>query len=640
MIIADNETAVDYLYYEPIAKTVVKLIQEKSQEPLTIGLHGDWGAGKSSALLMIEEAFSSDDRTLCVRFNGWLFEGYDDAKAVLIETIVAALVAKRSVSTKVKEKAAEVLKNVNWFKVARTVGGAALTFTTGIPSPDLVKGIGDAAKGLLSDPTKALTGEMFTKVLDGAAAHIKSGESDTAPQRMHAFRKDFEDLLNLADIDRLIVLIDDLDRCLPRTAIATLEAVRLFLFVPRAAFVIAADEGMIEYSVRHHFPDLPVTSAPGSYARNYLEKLIQVPFRMPALGSVETRIYLTLLISLTEGLSDMDFQRLIPVARNALRRPWLDTGFDRGTIEKALGSLPPQVETGLQLATEITPVLTDGARGNPRQIKRFVNTLDLRLTIAEERGFRGDLRMPVLAKLMLAERFAPEVFDAIALDLDVDGKSKIIAELEGRAATTSKPKTGSKSSTKATEPSGSKLVQDWPNLEWAKRWGRIKVSLSDVDLRPYFFVSRDRRTAMASAIAAGPIEELVERLSATSLGAKSEPRASLSALTAVDAERVFHALSAKITNAETLNSRPAAADGLATLCSARPELRDALLTLLDRLPTATVGAWVVTGWGAAVGVSQAPKFKELLKKWSEQSANDVLNKVATLELSSSKVGKR
>ena len=145
---------------------------------------------------------------------------------------------------------------------------------------------------------------------------------------------------------------------------------------------------------------------------------------------------------------------------------------------------------------------------------------------------------------------------------------------------------------------------------------------------------------MASAIAAGPIEELVERLSATSLGAKSEPRASLSALTAVDAERVFHALSAKITNAETLNSRPAAADGLATLCSARPELRDALLTLLDRLPTATVGAWVVTGWGAAVGVSQAPKFKELLKKWSEQSANDVLNKVATLELSSSKVGKR
>ena len=336
----------------------------------------------------------------------------------------------------------------------------------------------------------------------------------------------------------------------------------------------------------------------------------------------------------------MDFERLIPVARNALRRPWLDTGFDRGTIEKTLGSLPPQVETALQLATEITPVLTDGARGNPRQIKRFVNTLDLRLTIAEERGFRNDLRMPVLAKLMLAERFAPEVFDAIALDLDADGKSKIIAELEDGTALAPKPKTSAKSAAKAPEPSGSNLVQDWPNLEWAKRWGRIKVALSGVDLRPYFFVSRDRRTAMASASAAGPVEELVERLSTTNLGAKSEPKASLSALTAVDAERVFHALSAKITNAEDLKSRPIAADGLATLCSVRLELREALITLLDRLPTETIGAWVVTGWGAAVSGPQASKFKELLKKWSEQSANDPLSKVATLELSTSKGGKR
>ena len=96
MIVADNETDVDYLYYEPVAKTVVRLIREKAGEPLTIGLHGDWGAGKSSSLMMIEKSFASEDATLCVRFNGWLFEGYDDAKAVLIETIIAELLKKRS----------------------------------------------------------------------------------------------------------------------------------------------------------------------------------------------------------------------------------------------------------------------------------------------------------------------------------------------------------------------------------------------------------------------------------------------------------------------------------------------------------------------------------------------------------------
>ena len=388
MIIPDNETAVDYLYYESVAKTVVRLIVERSSEPLTIGLHGDWGAGKSSTLLMIEHAFSSDDRTLCVRFNGWLFEGYDDAKAVLIETIVATLLAKRSTGTKVKDKAVEVLKSVNWFKVARSLGGAALTFATGLPNADILQGLGKVAQDTIADPKDLLNGAILNKIIDGAAEHFKAGPSDTAPQRMHAFRKDFEELLAAANIDRLVVLIDDLDRCLPATAIATLEAVRLFLFVPNAAFVIAADEGMIEYAVRNHFPDLPASGSAGSYARNYLEKLIQVPFRMPALGTVETRIYLTLLLTLSAGPTDSAFTSLIVVARQALQRPWLDTEFNREKISATVRPLPKGLEAALQLAAEITPMLADGARGNPRQVKRFVNTMALRLSIAEERGFQ------------------------------------------------------------------------------------------------------------------------------------------------------------------------------------------------------------------------------------------------------------
>src|SRR6202043_172476 len=103
-------------------------------------------------------------------------------------------------------------------------------------------------------------------------------------------------LLKEAGIKQLIVLIDDLDRCLPDTAIETLEAVRLFLFTDRPPFGGAADEAMIEYAVRKHFPELPDTTGPRDYARNYLEKLIQVPFRIPALGETETRIYVTLLL--------------------------------------------------------------------------------------------------------------------------------------------------------------------------------------------------------------------------------------------------------------------------------------------------------------------------------------------------------
>ncbi len=105
------------------------------------------------------------------------------------------------------------------------------------------------------------------------------------PEEIAEFRKAFDKLLEEAKIDQLVVLVDDLDRCLPETAIETLEAIRLFVFTARTAFVIAADEAMIEYSVRKHFPDLPDSTGPQTYARNYLEKLIQFLFVFPLWAS-------------------------------------------------------------------------------------------------------------------------------------------------------------------------------------------------------------------------------------------------------------------------------------------------------------------------------------------------------------------
>ncbi|RWJ31749.1 Qat anti-phage system ATPase QatA [Mesorhizobium sp.] len=617
MIIADNETAIDYLYYETVAKTVVKLIRQKSKEPLTIGLHGDWGAGKSSTLLMIESAFKGQTDTLCVRFNGWLFEGYDDAKAVLIETIVAALLKERSGIAKVADKAWDVLKAVNWMKAARTAGSLAFTMATGIPGPDLIQGIGSIAGKVISDPKAYLTGDVFNKVMDGAAEHFKeAAPSETTPQRMHAFREDFEELLERAKVDRLIVLIDDLDRCLPQTAIATLEAIRLFLFVPNAAFVIAADEGMIEYAVRNHFPDLPAAAGPTSYARNYLEKLIQVPFRMPALGASETLVYLTLLLYLASGVSDssVEFKSLLEVARKALQRPWLGTGFDRDKIKARLGSIPSDLDAALQLAAEITPILTEGAH-----IKRFVNTMALRVEIASERGFQDDIKQSVLAKLMLAERFAPELFNAIARDASADG-SKTISILERKVTS------------KGGKDADDDPMADWPNIEWVKRWAAITPPLNGIDLRPYVFVSRDRRTSAGIGVAGGPVEAMIERLATSTLGVTQVTKAEVAAPTPEDANRVFQGLVTKIDQTEDLGKRPPAAEGLARLCGDRPELREPLVAFLGRLPVSKIGGWVVSGWGVAVEGPQAQEFAELVGEWATQTSNKPLSVVASLQL--------
>lgn len=95
MILTDNETKIDLLNNEAIASTIIGLLREQLNHPVTIGVHGDWGAGKSSVLEMIESGFSDKDDVLCLKFNGWRFQGFEDAKIALIEGIVSGLVEKR-----------------------------------------------------------------------------------------------------------------------------------------------------------------------------------------------------------------------------------------------------------------------------------------------------------------------------------------------------------------------------------------------------------------------------------------------------------------------------------------------------------------------------------------------------------------
>ncbi|MFM9846451.1 MAG: P-loop NTPase fold protein [Hyphomicrobiaceae bacterium] len=122
MFLSDQETEVDLLYYEAIARTVIKLIRETPESAVTIGVHRHWGAGKSSVLKMTSAAFKGNDRVVCLWFNGWTFEGFEDAKTVVIETIVDELRRARPASAKVAEAAHKVLKRIDWLKIAKKAG--------------------------------------------------------------------------------------------------------------------------------------------------------------------------------------------------------------------------------------------------------------------------------------------------------------------------------------------------------------------------------------------------------------------------------------------------------------------------------------------------------------------------------------
>src|SRR3546814_18334975 len=99
-----------------------------------------------------------------------------------------------------------------------------------MPHPETIKDLGAAARSLISKGTEDVSPETVAALVEGSDEFLREVAEDNAPEQMHAFRKEFAELLKDAEIDRLIVIVGDLDRCLPDTAIETREASRLFLF--------------------------------------------------------------------------------------------------------------------------------------------------------------------------------------------------------------------------------------------------------------------------------------------------------------------------------------------------------------------------------------------------------------------------
>ena len=139
MVLPDNETKIDLLNNEPIALTIVELLKEREAHPITIGVHGDWGAGKSSILEMIEHAMDQDKDRVCLKFNGWRFQGFEDAKIALIEGIVSDLIERRSLATKATEAVRDIFHRIDVLKAAKKAGGLAFTLYTGLPSPGMIE---------------------------------------------------------------------------------------------------------------------------------------------------------------------------------------------------------------------------------------------------------------------------------------------------------------------------------------------------------------------------------------------------------------------------------------------------------------------------------------------------------------------
>lgn len=209
-----------------------------------IGLYGRWGTGKTSVLNFLE-AIESESRSLVVRMSAWSAVNESDLIATLYEALDQKL-AKSSDPVPAASRLKKVLQRA----------------------------------GLMAQGTGAseLAGVATDSYLPGAGGALKAA-GNFVLSKLRLDRADLEELRTLATAagyPRVVVFIDDLDRADPRLLPKALLALREMLDWPDFAFVLAFDKAVIARALGEY------SSAFGESADRFLEKIIDVPFDLPA----------------------------------------------------------------------------------------------------------------------------------------------------------------------------------------------------------------------------------------------------------------------------------------------------------------------------------------------------------------------
>ena len=143
---ADNETARDFLNFSGVADTVAEIIVQARGRPISIGVSGAWGIGKSSLIKLTQASLASrpnkdgDRDFIFVEFNAWLYQGYDDARAALMDVIAAKLQEEAAKRETAIDKVASIVKRVRWLRGAKLVAGDAAALALGLPPVGLLGG--------------------------------------------------------------------------------------------------------------------------------------------------------------------------------------------------------------------------------------------------------------------------------------------------------------------------------------------------------------------------------------------------------------------------------------------------------------------------------------------------------------------
>lgn len=376
-ILDDHPALQDSLDFDVYAETLTDILcHPATRTPLTLGLFGTWGSGKTSLMSMIKSRIDSAHllHYHTVWFNAWKYNQEDALWRAMILHVLEALrpPPEQDTATQANPSRKKLLDDLerleeslyrtvewdevgkwtlDWFKaLSGTVEGAADIALAFVPG-------GAPLVNILKTINKSVTGKDEQAIAEAFRREVKKHRLEQI-RFLDQFESQFQKLLhqyvvNQKEQGRLIVFVDDLDRCMPEKAIQILEAIKLFLDVPGCVFVLGLDPEATAQAILTRYQDRIKSN-------QYLEKIIQLPFLLPPI----------------EASGMVNF------------------------VNNLVPHLPD---------SRCSEVFAEGLPHNPRQVKRTINVFLLLWQLSRKK--LPDLIHPVrLAKIVAIQQSFPELF--------------------------------------------------------------------------------------------------------------------------------------------------------------------------------------------------------------------------------------
>jgi KAP family P-loop domain len=488
-ILDDQPASKDMLGFAPYVDALAEIITGLGIEntPLTIGVFGSWGMGKTSLMKQLQTRLINTHRFRSIWFDAWKFDKEDALWRALLLRILDALrpkpTAKGKKATSLRESIQRMEESlyhdvtwteygrftVDWTALTKDVAKTGLKFGLSlIPGAQTIQEVLKIAGQTVgsSDPSN-LVGAIQRDSVQHYQAQLRA---------MEQFCRQFEQLVKTyVRPKKLVIFVDDLDRCIPEKAIEVLEATKLFFDVPGCIFVLGLDQDVISRGIQaryHEFStqtkitrqDFPIDGT------RYLEKIIQIPFLLPP-------------------IEDKDLERF---------------------VKRLVRTYPDK---------RCVALFAQGLMPNPRHVKRTINVFFLLWRLSQKRKeLRGKICALRLAKVVVIQQAHPDLYARII----EDNAPQYLQQLERYFKTHEKLSEGDKAGSasdrgKVIEPgldhfTERRLLQRLFTMHRDDEPDANFSGLDADDLRMYITLARQVETTPAAAVVSARIRRARQSL--------------------------------------------------------------------------------------------------------------------------------